>query len=81
MKFWVMAKKETRKTYVSKVWCKCCAKYTANINNGLKGLAKKIAITFVEGKTAVTNFQVSFQRKEYLVMLSSKHTFQKDAAV
>ena len=60
MKFWVMAKKESRKTYVSKVWCKCCAKYTANINSSLKGLAKKIAITFVEGKTSVTNFQVSF---------------------
>ena len=50
---------ENGKTFVTKVWCKICAKHKEKINKQLKGSAVTHAKAFVEGTNSVTKHQVS----------------------
>ena len=46
------------KVMVNQVWCKLCAKYKKELQNSLKGSAKKNSMAFVDGTNSVTKHQV-----------------------
>ena len=51
--------KEADKVMVNFVWCKICARYKTEILGRLRGKAKTVAASFLDGTNNVTKFSVS----------------------